>query len=277
DRLVNLIGRSGNGEETYSFHLVRIRVNLQNFSGDQQNAYIDERRTELQAAIKTACAFAGSSSAGAIKLRKLRRSSDSSRTSASSSSAATKQVSDKSTSDAAFDVTRALIKTAKALARSHSTSEVLTLNLTNLLILRQSFSESDCSTLVESVSREIMVVIKAEVGGPGHGRSLVEKSKPFMSQGELLLVMTYILGAAENDNYECMYRVACEDPNQAKDYLKASQRCIHDLESTAPNKIVTPTLVTHQDSNTLPGPHVMACSFSTKLRPMTWTHNLRLR
>ncbi|ODM93268.1 hypothetical protein Ocin01_13407 [Orchesella cincta] len=175
-----------------------------------------------------ACAFAGSSSAGAIKLRKLRRSSDSSRTSASSSSAATKQVSDKSTSDAAFDVTRALIKTAKALARSHSTSEVLTLNLTNLLILVV------LKAIIFGIGLFYFggISFKGNHGdgghqgggwGPGHGRSLVEKSKPFMSQGELLLVMTYILGAAENDNYECMYRVACEDPNQAKDYLKASK------------------------------------------------------
>ncbi|CAL8111396.1 unnamed protein product [Orchesella dallaii] len=174
-----------------------------------------------------ACAFAGStSSTGAIKLRKLRsRSSDSSRT---SSSAVAKQVSDKSKSDAAFDVTRALIKTAKALARSHSTSEVLTLNLTNLLILVV------LKAIIFGIGLFYFggISFKGNHGGDGghgggwgsgHGRSLVEKNRPFMSQGELLLVMTYILGAAEKDNYECMYRVACEDPSQAKDYLKASK------------------------------------------------------
>jgi hypothetical protein len=42
-----------------------------------------------------------------------------------------------------------------------------------------------------------------------------------MTQSELLLMLTYVLGSA-TDNYDCMFRVACEDPAKAKDYLNAS-------------------------------------------------------
>ena len=63
-------------------------------------------------------------------------------------------------------------------------------------------------------------------GGDNHhgwsGRSLTEKSSSFMSENELLLMLTYLLGSA-TDNYECMYRVACEDPVHAKTYLNASK------------------------------------------------------
>lgn len=171
-----------------------------------------------------ACTIAGSSPTGTIKLRKLRsRLSDSSKTSTAkhvSSSSSTTGTS-ASTESAAFDVTRALIKTAKALARSHSTSEVLTLNLTNLLILIV------LKAIIFGIGLFYFGGISFKGGdhgwGPGHGRSLVEKNRPFLNQGELLLIMTYILGAAEKDNYDCMYRVACEDPKQAKDYLNASK------------------------------------------------------
>ncbi len=172
-----------------------------------------------------ACTFAGSSAGGTIKLRKLRsRSSDSSRVSAASKQLSSGNSTSSSTDSAAFDVTRALIKTAKALARSHSTSEVLTLNLTNLLIL----------VVLKAIIFGIGLFYFGGISfrgnenhgwgsGGGHGRSLIEKNRPFMSQGELLLLMTYVLGAAEKDNYDCMYRVACEDPKQAKDYLNASK------------------------------------------------------
>lgn len=118
--------------------------------------------------------------------------------------------------------TKALIEVTRALARSHSASEVLTLNLTNLLIL----------IVLKAVIFGIGLFYFGGVsfkGGYNHdnhhgwsGRSLTEKNTSFMSENELLLMLTYLLGSA-TDNYECMYRVACEDPVHAKTYLNASK------------------------------------------------------
>jgi hypothetical protein len=178
----------------------------------------------------TLCVFIAYTSAGTIaqngqqqKVRKLKVRS------ASSSSPVHHKTTSESKSDSSsssFDTTRALIKTAKALARSHSTSEVLTLNLTNLLIL----------VVLKAIIFGIGLFYFGGVsfkgghggehggggGGHGWGRALDEKQGSFMSQSELLLMLTYVLGSTNNDNYECMYRVACEDPAKAKDYLNAS-------------------------------------------------------
>ncbi|CAG7718798.1 unnamed protein product [Allacma fusca] len=114
-----------------------------------------------------------------------------------------------------------LIKVAKAIARSHSTSEVLTLNLTNLLIL----------IVLKAVIFGIGLFYFGGVtfkGGHGNGwssRSIDSKSSSFMTEGELLLMLTYLLGAS-NENYECMYRVACEDPSKAKEYLNVSKMIV---------------------------------------------------
>jgi len=134
-------------------------------------------------------------------------------------------VSPTKTEEQTFDTTRALIKTAKALARSHSTSEVLTLNLTNLLIL----------IVLKAIIFGIGLFYFGGVsfkgghhgggGGDGWGRSLEEKKEAYMTQSELLLMLTYVLGSA-SENYECMYRVACEDPEKAKDYVSASKMLI---------------------------------------------------
>jgi len=43
-----------------------------------------------------------------------------------------------------------------------------------------------------------------------------------MSQSELLLMMTYVLGATEG-NFDCLNRVACEDSKKAKEYLNAAK------------------------------------------------------
>jgi hypothetical protein len=119
-----------------------------------------------------------------------------------------------------FDTTKALIKTAKALARSHSTSEVLTLNLTNLLILVV------LKAIIFGIGLFYFGGVSFKGGHDNHGwgRSLDGKNNngtSIMTQSELLLMLTYVLGAS-NDNYDCMFRVACEDPVKAKDYLNAS-------------------------------------------------------
>jgi len=125
-----------------------------------------------------------------------------------------------------WDTTRALIKTAKALARSHSTSEVLTLNLTNLLILVV------LKAIIFGIGLFYFGGVSFKSGhGGGHGgwsrsddgRSLKsDKSSSYMSQSELLLMMTYVLGATEG-NFDCLNRVACEDSKKAKEYLNAAK------------------------------------------------------
>jgi len=119
-----------------------------------------------------------------------------------------------------------LLKVAKALARSHSTSEVLTLNLTNLLILIV------LKAVIFGIGLFYFGGVSFKGGhGGGHGngwssRSLDgKKSSSIMTEGELMLMLTYLLGAS-NDNYECMYRVACEDPSKAKEYLNVSKMII---------------------------------------------------
>merc|ERR1712018_628145 len=100
-----------------------------------------------------------------------------------------------------------LVTTAmEFLARASSTSEVLTLNLTNLLIL---------------------LVLKALIFGfglfsvGGTGRSA---DSPSLSQADLtggMCFMMYTSGAEEK--FSCLQRTACEDPYLANDYLTAAK------------------------------------------------------
>jgi hypothetical protein len=165
-----------------------------------------------------AVAFAGPTQNG-NKVRRLKSKSPVF-SSKSSTSSQTQNV-DPKDNEIQFDTTRALIKTAKALARSHSTSEVLTLNLTNLLILIV------LKAIIFGIGLFYFGGVSFKGGndhGHGWGRSLEGKegkNGSIMTQSELLLMLTYVLGSA-TDNYDCMFRVACEDPAKAKDYLNAS-------------------------------------------------------
>ena len=88
-------------------------------------------------------------------------------------------------------------------ARASTTSEVLTLNLTNLIIL---------------------VVIKAIIFGFGFLGAGAGRSNGFqgVDQSDLMMMMSYSLGST-SDDYECLYRVACEDPDKAHQYMTASK------------------------------------------------------
>ena len=92
------------------------------------------------------------------------------------------------------------------MARASSTSEVLTLNLTNLLIL---------------------LVLKALIFGfglfsvGGAGRSL---DGPSVSQSELTGGMCFLMyTSGDESKFECMQRTVCEDPYLASDYLTAAK------------------------------------------------------
>ncbi|XP_031842461.1 uncharacterized protein LOC116431332 [Nomia melanderi] len=98
-----------------------------------------------------------------------------------------------------------LMEIAKELVqRSSSTSQVLNLNLSNLLLL---------------------LVLKAVVFGAGYlghnvhkGRDLEEEN--VLSEGEMALALGYLMGDT------CLYRAACEDPHVAKEYLGAAEMIV---------------------------------------------------
>jgi len=92
------------------------------------------------------------------------------------------------------------------LARASSTSEVLTLNLTNLLIL---------------------LVLKALIFGfglfsvGGAGRSM---ETPGLTQSELTGGMCFLMFTSGDEaKFDCIQRTVCEDPYLASDYLTAAK------------------------------------------------------
>ena len=106
----------------------------------------------------------------------------------------------------------ALVRTAfDFLARASSTSEVLTLNLTNLLIL---------------------LVLKALIFGFGlfsfgnssTGYSRSAENPTALTQTDLTGGMCFMMytGGAE-EKLSCIQRSACEDPKVATDYLTAAK------------------------------------------------------
>jgi len=93
------------------------------------------------------------------------------------------------------------------LARASSTSEVLTLNLTNLLIL---------------------LVLKALIFGfglfsvGGAGRSI--DSPQALTQSELTGGMCFLMyTSGDESKLDCVQRTVCEDPFLAQDYLTAAK------------------------------------------------------
>jgi hypothetical protein len=66
----------------------------------------------------------------------------------------------------------------------------------------------------------------------GYGRSSVENNlisdpwaNPLVTESELLLLFTYLMGDANND-YDCLNRVACEEPKKAHEYITAAKMLI---------------------------------------------------
>ncbi|XP_050587393.1 uncharacterized protein LOC126920703 [Bombus affinis] len=98
-----------------------------------------------------------------------------------------------------------LMEIAKELVqRSSTSSQVLNLNLSNLLLL---------------------LVLKAVVFGAGYlghhgykGRDLEEEN--VVSEAEVTLALGYLMGDT------CLYRAACEEPHVAKEYLGAAEMII---------------------------------------------------
>lgn len=58
--------------------------------------------------------------------------------------------------------------------------------------------------------------------GHGKGRALDVQDEPLLSEQEILLLTSYLMGDAEKD-YGCMYRIACQEPKKSKQYLNAAK------------------------------------------------------
>merc|ERR1712062_419918 len=94
----------------------------------------------------------------------------------------------------------------ETLARASSTSEVLTLNLTNLLIL---------------------IVLKAIIFGFGLfsvGSSARSADDTALTQADLSGGMCFMMyTAGSEDKLSCIQRTACEDPKTASEYATAAK------------------------------------------------------
>lgn len=108
-----------------------------------------------------------------------------------------------------------MVAMAKAFLReqqSRTTSEVLTLNITNLIIL---------------------IVVKAIIFGfgflgggfgGGHQRSSSSATpiESLFGKADLMMMMSFAL-ASTSEDYNCLYRTACEEPETASQYTTASK------------------------------------------------------
>ncbi|PNF27466.1 hypothetical protein B7P43_G08986, partial [Cryptotermes secundus] len=103
---------------------------------------------------------------------------------------------------------------------------VLSLNLTNLFILLV------LKALLFGAGLFSFGFLKNGGGSTGYGRSTDEenltpdqRANPFITESELLLLLTYLMGDANNE-YDCLHRVACEEPKKALEYITAAKMLI---------------------------------------------------
>jgi len=107
-------------------------------------------------------------------------------------------------------VEQALLTNAmELLARASSTSEVLTLNITNLIILL--------------IAKAIIIGVGVAIGSGGSS-SARSSDAGYFSQTDLtggMCFMMYTSGADEK--LSCIQRSACDDPKTAADYVTAAK------------------------------------------------------
>ncbi|CAG4961804.1 unnamed protein product [Colias eurytheme] len=113
------------------------------------------------------------------------------------------------------------------IARSTGSSQVLSLNLTNLVIL---------------------IVLKALVLAAGffgagawkghhYGRSLEDnKNASYITEDEILLYLSYLVGQQTQD-YGCLYRLACQKPHQAAIYASGAELILQGTKLVQGNSI----------------------------------------
>ncbi|XP_041981611.1 uncharacterized protein LOC121735009 [Aricia agestis] len=100
------------------------------------------------------------------------------------------------------------------LARSTGSSQVLSLNLTNLVIL---------IVLKALVLAAGFFGAGAWKGGHHYGRSLDDnKNATYLSEDEIMLYLSYLIGHQTRD-YGCLYRLSCQKPHQASVYAAGAE------------------------------------------------------
>ncbi|XP_054265251.1 uncharacterized protein LOC128988079 [Macrosteles quadrilineatus] len=101
------------------------------------------------------------------------------------------------------------------IARSGTSSQVLSLNLTNMIILL--------------VLKGLLLGAAMWGTGAWKGRSVDEVVSPpsisLLTESELVLLISYLMGEGDN-KYDCFLRVACQEPKKAREYLAAGTMLI---------------------------------------------------
>ncbi|XP_022114708.2 uncharacterized protein LOC110992983 isoform X2 [Pieris rapae] len=112
------------------------------------------------------------------------------------------------------------------IARSTGTSQVLSLNLTNLVIL---------------------IVLKALVLAAGffgagawkghhYARSFEDNNSSYITEDEILLYLSYLVGQQSQD-YGCLYRLSCQRPKQAAIYASGAELLLQGTKLIQGNSI----------------------------------------
>jgi len=95
------------------------------------------------------------------------------------------------------------------LARASSTSEVLTLNITNLIILL--------------IAKAIIIGFGIFAGGVG-GQARSSENSPAITQSDLTGGMCFLMyTSGEDSKLSCIQRTACADPKTAAEYVTAAK------------------------------------------------------
>ncbi len=103
-----------------------------------------------------------------------------------------------------------LVSTAlEFLARASSTSEVLTLNITNLIILL--------------IAKAIIIGFGIFAGGIGGQARSAERGTP-ITKSDLTGGMCFMMyTSGEDSKLSCIQRTACDDPKTAAEYVTAAK------------------------------------------------------
>jgi hypothetical protein len=103
-----------------------------------------------------------------------------------------------------------LVSTAmEFLARASSTSEVLTLNITNLIILL--------------IAKAIIIGFGIFAGGVG-GQARSSEQSPAITKSDLTGGMCFMMyTSGEESKLSCIQRTACADPKTAAEYVTAAK------------------------------------------------------
>ncbi|XP_026749581.1 uncharacterized protein LOC113510329 isoform X2 [Galleria mellonella] len=114
------------------------------------------------------------------------------------------------------------------IARSTGSSQVLSLNLTNLVIL---------IVLKALILAAGFFGAGAWKGGHHYGRSLEDnKNATYITEDEILLYLSYLTGQ-QNKDFNCLYKLSCERPQQASMYSSGADLLLQGAKMLQGNSI----------------------------------------